>query len=70
MFRRMDDDDDELVTFDQFATVYIQQEEILHHQIASDRDRMIQIHNEIDACKYRLEEEEKTQHHHTNSRRV
>lgn len=51
IFRKMDEDEDELVTFEQFAFVYIEAEERLSHRIADYRDRKVQLSSEIKTWK-------------------
>ncbi len=61
IFQKMDEDEDELVTFEQFAFVYIEAEERLSHRIADYRDRKVQLSNEIRTWKNKLREAQETE---------
>lgn len=54
MFEQMDKDNDELVTFEEFATVFIEVEEKLNHELAAFRDREIEIANQLNTWNKKL----------------
>ena len=54
MFEKMDKDNDELITFDEFCSVFIEVEEKLNHEVASFRDREIDIGNQLNTWSNKL----------------
>lgn len=59
MFEKMDVDNDELVTFKEFADVYIEVEEKLNHELAAFRDREIELGNQLNTWTKKLNDSTK-----------
>ena len=56
LFEKMDRDNDELVTFDEFCKVYIEVEERLCHKLAQYRGRVMEIEAELESWNRKLDE--------------